>query len=100
MKSEDHFRTAIKSYCKRHNMSPQKVRFTKADGFVTISVKNHSEDGIDISCFKVLDLIFNIIGARKIEFQQTAFMFPDTEKVDRVTVSFKEKDYDALNALF
>ncbi|MCY7900362.1 hypothetical protein [Bacillus inaquosorum] len=100
MDSEDHFKTAIKSYCKRHNMSSQKARFTKSDGFITISVKNHSGNGIDIDCFKVLDCILNIIGPREIKFRQTSFMLSDTEIVDRVTVSFEEKDYKALIALF
>ena len=100
MDSEDYFKTAIKSYCKRHNMSSQKTRFTKSDGFVTISIKNYSENGLDIDCFKVLDFIFNIIGPRKIEFHQTTFMFPDSEKVDKVNISFGEKDYNDLNALF
>lgn len=99
MDSEDYFKAAIKSFCKRHNMSPQKARFTKSDGFIIVSVKNHSEKGIDIDCFKVLDCMLNIIGPREIKFRQTTFMFADSEKVDRVTVSFEEKDYKALNAL-
>ncbi|AEB63132.1 hypothetical protein [Bacillus amyloliquefaciens] len=100
MDSKDYFKAAIKSYCKRQNMSPQKSRFTKHDGVVTISVKNHFENGIDIDCFKILDLIYNILGPKKIEFSQTTFMFADTSRVDRVTVSIKEKDYNNLNTLF
>ncbi|WP_456280110.1 hypothetical protein M1D98_06285 [Bacillus sp. K7] len=100
MDSKDYFKAAIKSYCKRHNMSPQKARFTISDGFITVSVKNHRENGIDIDCFKVLDCIFNIIGPREVKFRQTTFMFADSEKVDSVTVSFEEKDYKALNSLF
>ncbi|MBJ7572697.1 hypothetical protein M1D69_14525 [Bacillus sp. PK3-037] len=100
MDSEDYFKAAIKSFCKRHNMSPQKARFTQSDGFIIVSVKNHSENGLDIDCFKVLACIFNIIGPREIKFRQTTFMLSDTEIVDRVTVSFEEKDYKALNALF
>ncbi|ARB37569.1 hypothetical protein FC605_11780 [Bacillus subtilis] len=100
MHSEDYFKTAIKSYCNRHNMSPEKTRFTKSDGFIIVSVKNHSENGIDIDCFKVLDCIYNLIGSSAVKFRQTTFMLSDTEIVDRVTVSFEEKDYKALNALF
>ncbi|MFO6495832.1 MULTISPECIES: hypothetical protein [Bacillus] len=98
---EDLLKSAIKSFCKRHNMSPQKARFSNVENYITISVKNHSENGLDIDCFKVLDFMFNIIGPTKTKFSQTTFMFPDSEKVDRVTVSFEEKDYkDLVNTLF
>ena len=98
---EDLFKLAVKSFCKRHNMSPQKTRFSKVENYITISVKNHSETGLDKDCFKVLDFMFNIIGPTKTKFSQTTFMFPDSEKIDRVTVSFEERDYkDLVYTLF
>jgi len=98
---EDFFKDAVKSFCKRNDMSPQKTRFSKHDDLITISVKNHSENGLDIDCFKVLNFMIGIIGPRKTKFSQSTVMFADSEKVDKVMISFEKKDYeDFLDALF
>ncbi len=41
----------------RFTQNDRKARYTKHDGVVPISAKNHLENGIDINCFKTLDLI-------------------------------------------
>lgn len=92
----DMIKSAIKSFCKINQMRPQITRFTKHDGLVTISLKNHADDGVDTDCFKVMNFIFGFIGPRGITFSQTLFLFPDSQKIDRITISFQETEYEKL----
>ncbi|MBO2535560.1 hypothetical protein [Rummeliibacillus suwonensis] len=93
---KDLFKTAIQAFCKHNNIPPQKARVTKFDHFVTISLKNSLEQGLDMECFKILDFIFNVIGPTKTKFSQTTFVVPNSQKIDRIDISFDEKDYKML----
>lgn len=96
-KNSDPFKQIIKGFCKRNNISPQKPRFDIIENIVAISMKNHLKDGIDLECFKILNFIYQIIGPLGIKFTQQLTCFSNSERVDRVTVSLKKEDYDALN---
>ena len=91
------FKQSVKGLCKINNISPQKPRFETVNNYVIISMKNHLKDGVDLDCFKILNLIYRIIGPSGIKFNQQLFLYPNSDRVDRVTVSFKKEDYDALN---
>lgn len=98
---KDYFKDAIKAFCKRNNMSSQKTRFSKNDGRITISIKNHSENGLDIDSFKVLNLILSAIGYTKTKFIHQPFMFPNSQKIDRIDIYFEEVEYkNLINTLF
>lgn len=100
-KEKDYFKDSIKTFCKRNNMSSRKTRFTKNDAHITISIKNHSENGLDIDSFKVLSLILNAIGSTKTKFIHQPFMFPNSQRIDRIDIYFEEKDYkNLINTLF
>ncbi|MEB2282492.1 hypothetical protein LAV73_21335 [Lysinibacillus xylanilyticus] len=56
MEQQDYFN------CKAHNISPLKPRFIKVeDVVVSINVKNHMKEGVDLQCFKILNLIATLI---------------------------------------
>ncbi|MFC4023358.1 hypothetical protein ACFOUV_05915 [Oceanobacillus longus] len=97
----DYFKDSIRTLSKVKGVPPRKTRFTKNDNFITISIKNESENGIDINCFKVIDIIYSLIGPAKTKFSQTIFTFPNTERIDKINISFEENDYKTLiNTLF
>ncbi|HAM81567.1 hypothetical protein [Ornithinibacillus bavariensis] len=97
MKSEkDYFKQIIRTFCRVENIPPRKVRFTKHNNYITVNIKNESEDGLDTNCFRVMNLIYNVIGSIGVKFSQTPFLIPSSGKVDRITISFEEQDYQTL----
>ena len=67
----DYFKESIRTLSKVKGVPPRKTRFTKNDNFITISIKNNAENGLDINCFKVIDLIYSLIGPTKTKFTQS-----------------------------
>jgi len=92
----DYFKEALKGYCKRENISPQRKRFSRVDGFITISIKNDSENGLDTNCFKVLNVILSTIGPTKTKFSQTPVLFANSDRIDRIDITMEEKEYTAF----
>lgn len=88
----DIFKDAVKTYCRVENIV-RNTRFTEHDDIITISIKNSSDEGLDTNCFKVLNFIISIIGREKTKFLQTPFLYPDSDKVDKVNITFDSKDY-------
>ncbi|MED0777762.1 hypothetical protein [Bacillus siamensis] len=93
----DIFKQYVKGFCKINDISPRKPRFETIENIVVISIKNHLKDGVDLDCFKILNLIYQIVGKAGIKFNQQLLLYPDSDRVARVTVSFNIEDYDALN---
>ncbi|MGD6942235.1 hypothetical protein ACQCT6_09360 [Cytobacillus gottheilii] len=99
-KKVDYFKEALKRYCKRQNISPQRKRFSRVEGFVTISVKNESKNGLDSNCFKILNFIMSALGPTRTKFSQTPILFAKSNRVDRIDITMEEKEYTAfLNKL-
>ncbi|TRZ40259.1 hypothetical protein CEQ21_04805 [Niallia circulans] len=96
----DYFKEAVKGYCRRQDISPQRKRFSRIDGFVTISIKNEAENGLDTNCFKVLNFMISGIGQTGTKFSQTPILFANADRVDRIDITMKEQEYTAfLNKL-
>ena len=93
----DFFKQVVERVCKINNISPQKPKFEVIDNLMVISIKNHLKDGVDLDCFNILNLIYRIIGPLGIRFNQQMYLYPNSERMARVTVSFKKEDYDDLN---
>ena len=93
----DIFKQVVKGLCKINNISPQKPKFEIIDNLMVISIKNHLKEGVDLDCFNILNLIYQIIGPSGIRFNQQLYLYPNSERLARVTVSFEKEDYDALN---
>ncbi|WP_273130165.1 hypothetical protein [Bacillus weihaiensis] len=97
----DYFKEALKGYCKRQGISPQRKRFSRIEGFVTIGIKNEAENGLDTNCFKVLNFILSAIGPTKTKFSQTPILFANSDRVDRIDITMKEEEYtEFLKKLF
>ncbi|MFS0878979.1 hypothetical protein [Metabacillus niabensis] len=98
---KDFFKNSIKTFCKVENIPSQKTRFLKNDNVITINVKNQSESGLDIECFKIINFILNLVGSTGIKFIQTPFIYPNSQKIDKISISFEEKEYFSLiNTIF
>lgn len=97
MEQQDCYQNMLKRLCKAHNISPRKPRFIEVEDVVTITVKNHLKEGVDLECFKFLNLIYQTVGPLGIKFNQQLLLYPGGNRLDRVTVTFSKKDYIALN---
>jgi len=94
---EDYFKRLVRRLCKIHNIPPQKPKFDIIENIMVISIKNHLKDGVDLDCFNILNLIYQVIGPLEIKFHQQLYLYPNSERLARATVTFKKEDYDALN---
>lgn len=94
------FERAFKSMCKLNGISGRKPRFEKIEGVIVISVKNQLKEGVDIDCFRILNLIYQVVGPRGIKFNQQLITYPNSNRVDKVTVIFDKDEYENLNNIF
>lgn len=94
----DVFKQVVKRICKINNIPPRKPKFEVIDNLMVISIKNHLKDGVDLDCFNILNLIYRINGPLGIRFNQQMYLYPNSERLARVTLSFKKEDYDTLNS--
>jgi len=60
-------------------------------------VKNHLKDSVDLDCFHILNLIYQVIASLGVKFNQQLYTYPNSKRVARVTATFKKEDYDTLN---
>lgn len=93
----DIFKQTVKKLCKINNISPRKPRFETIDNLLVISIKNHLKDGVDLDCFHILNLIYQMIAPLGVKFNQQLYLYPNSKRVARVTITFKKAEYDALN---
>ncbi len=93
----DVIKEIVKRLCKINNIDPRKPRFEIIENIVFISVKNHLKDGVDLECFTILNIIYQIISPLGVKFNQQLYLYPNSKRVTRVTVSFTKKDYDDIN---
>ncbi|ASS90658.1 hypothetical protein C0966_17810 (plasmid) [Bacillus methanolicus] len=93
----DHYQNLLKKLCKVHDISPRKPRFENIEDVVVINVKNHLKEGVDLECFKVLNLIVQTVVPLGIKFNQQLYLYPGGNRLDRVAVTFNKSDYLLLN---
>ncbi|MDQ0233276.1 hypothetical protein [Metabacillus malikii] len=96
-RDSDIFKQIVKKVCKIKNLSPQNPKFETIDNSVVISVKNHLKDGIDLDCFHILNIIYQLITPLGVKFTQQLYLYPNSNRVARVTIQFTKEEYDALN---
>ncbi|MDY0404310.1 hypothetical protein P5G51_001770 [Virgibacillus sp. 179-BFC.A HS] len=97
MKQNDYYQNLLKRLCKANNISPRKPRFEDNEGLVTIHVKNHLKEGVDLECFKILNLIQQTVMPLGIKFNQQLYLYPNGDRLDRVAITFNKNDYVLLN---
>lgn len=59
MKQQDYYQNLLIRLCKAHNISPRKPRFIEVEDVITINVKNHLKEGVDLECFKIKSYLSN-----------------------------------------
>ncbi|CAH0269904.1 hypothetical protein SRABI96_03662 [Peribacillus sp. Bi96] len=95
--NHDYYQNLLKRLCKADNISPRKPRFENIEDLVIIHVKNHLKEGVDIECFKILNLIYQTVVPLGIKFNQQLYLFPNGDRLDRVAITFNKNDYILLN---
>ncbi|AOH56246.1 hypothetical protein ABE28_017925 [Peribacillus muralis] len=73
--NHDYYQDLLKRLCKAEHISTRKPRFENIDDFVVIHVKNHLKEGVDLECFKILDLIQRTIVPLGIKFNQQLYLY-------------------------
>lgn len=97
MKQNDYYQNLLKKLCKANNVSPRKARFENIEDLVIIHVKNHLKEGVDLECFKILNLIHQTVVPLGIKFNQQLYLYPNGDRLDRVAITFDKNDYLLLN---
>ncbi|MCM3223323.1 hypothetical protein M3644_26595 [Bacillus cereus] len=100
MKEKNYYKDLLKKLCEVNNISPRKPRFENfndMEELVLIHIKNQLKEGVDIECFKTLDLIYQTVMPLGIKYKQQLCFYPNGNRLDRITVSFKKEDYIMLN---
>lgn len=97
MEQEDHYKNLLKRLCEAQGISSRKPRFENIEDLVIIHVKNHLKEGVDLECFKILNIIHQTVAPLRIEFKQQLYMYPGGGRLDRVAVVFEKEDYMTLN---
>ncbi len=100
LKEKDHYKDLLKGLCKINNISPRKPRFENfndMEELVLIHIKNHLKEEVDIECFRILDLIYQTVIPLGITYKQQLLLYPNGNRLDRVTICFKKEDYILLN---
>ncbi|MEJ9231025.1 hypothetical protein LAV79_16360 [Peribacillus butanolivorans] len=95
--NHDYYQNLLKRLCKAQNISPRKPRFENIEDVVIIHVKNHLKEGVDLECFKSLNLIYQTVVPLGIKLNQQLYLYPNGGRLNRVTISFNKKDYMVLN---
>ncbi|MEU2029934.1 hypothetical protein ABZ787_13395, partial [Micrococcus luteus] len=67
------------------------------EGSVIIHIKNQLKEGVDLDSFKILNLVLQTIVPLSIKFNQQLYLYPNGDRLDRVTITFSEDDYIELN---
>jgi len=91
------YKELLTRQCKAYDISPQKPRFNIIEDIVTINIKNHLKEGVDLECFTILHLIHQTLVPLGIKFDQQLTLYPDRKRLDRVTISFSKNEYIRLN---
>ncbi|MED3689969.1 hypothetical protein P4534_14315 [Peribacillus butanolivorans] len=86
--NHDYYQNLLKRLCKIQNIPPRKPRFENIEDVVIIHVKNRLKEGVDLECFKILNLIYQTVVPLGIKFNQQLYLYPNGDRLDRVTISF------------
>lgn len=89
--NHDYYQNLLKRLCKADNISPRKPRFENIEDLVIIHVKNHLKEGVDLECFKILNLIYQTVVPLGIKFNQQLYLYPNGDRLDRVAITFNKR---------
>lgn len=92
----DYYQDLLKRLCKANNIS-LKLRFENIEDMIVINIKNHLKEGVDLDCFKIINFIYQTVMPFNIKYNQTLYLYPGGNRLDRVTISFDKNDYINLN---
>ncbi len=97
MAQKDHYKNLLKRLCEDQGISTLKPRFEQVENLILINLKNQLKEGVDLECFRVVNLIHQTVSPFGIKFDQQLTLYPGGDRLDRVTISFDKDDYDLFN---
>src|SRR5699024_4739608 len=97
MKQYDYCRTLLKNFCKVNNISPKRIRFQNIENLVVINIKNHLKVGVDLDCFKILNIINQTVVPLGIKFNQQLYLYPNGDRLARVDRKSKRLNYSHVS---
>jgi hypothetical protein len=97
LEKNNHYKNLLERLCKANNISPRRLRFEQIEDFVIIYVKNQLKEGVDLECFKILNLIHQTVSPLGIRFEQQLYLYPGGDRLDKVAIMFNKEDYVLLN---
>ncbi|WP_374717703.1 hypothetical protein [Neobacillus sp.] len=97
MEKNNHYKNLLGRLCKANNISPRRFRFEQIEEFVIIHIKNQLKEGVDLECFKILNLIHQTVLPLGIRFDQQLYLYPGGHRLDKVVIMFNKEDYVLLN---
>lgn len=95
--NQDYYQNLLKRLCKEQKISSRKPRFEIIDDLIVINIKNHLREGVDLECFKILNLIIQTVVPLGIKFNQQLYLYPNGDRLDRVVITFNKNEYLLLN---
>lgn len=95
----DEFIKAFKSMCEINSISLQGFKFEEIEDLIVLNFNNYLIDGIDIDCFRMLNLIYQILGPRKIKFTQQLITCPTSNRIEMITITFEKDEYETLKKI-
>ncbi|MED3622561.1 hypothetical protein [Neobacillus thermocopriae] len=94
---DHHYKNLLMRLCKAESIFPRRLRFEQIEDFVIIQVKNKLKEGVDLECFKILNLIHQTVIPLGIRFDQQLYLYPGGHRLDKVVIMFNKEDYILLN---
>ncbi len=92
----DYYKKLLRKTCEINNIS-LKPRFESIEDLVTISIKNHLKEGVDLDCLKIINLIYQTVSPLNIRYTENLILYPCHKRLDNIQVIFTKDDYILLN---
>lgn len=93
----DHYQNLLKRLCKARDISPRRVKFENIEDIVVINIKNQLKEGVDLESVIILNLINQTVVPLGIKFDQQLCVYPNGDRLDKVSIYFNKDDYMLLN---
>ncbi|UQW96784.1 hypothetical protein M2M59_12530 [Rummeliibacillus sp. G93] len=97
MGTKDYFKNLLKIVCEDENLPLQKVKYTRTDNNVYISIRNNIKGDVELDVIEILSNLLHILVPLKIDFTHYYTLYPHKKGLDEFVIVFKKEDYLNLN---
>ncbi|MGO1470903.1 MAG: hypothetical protein ACTHW2_12850 [Tissierella sp.] len=97
-KYDNYYKNMLQGFCRVNNIYLG-LTFEEIEGLVAIDIKNNLENGVNLDCLRIIDFIYRTVTPFDIKYTQTLHLYPNSKRLDKVTVLFDKNDYMLLNKI-